>query len=398
MKLLTVLAVGLLLLATPTQAARFRVIDGTTIEGRLRAVDAEAVMTAEPTEGEATRLPADELKRIEFQEDREPQGPLDGVVLHLPGGGRICGALFEGSQTHIAVDSRSLGRIRLPLSELLAVEFRRPGDRPKEADKMLRAMLDNQTRDDISFSVNGDQMPGILIGFDGEKVVLRTDLGEMTLEHERLFGLSFAARERPPEPASLLAVARCDDGSVVTGHLRESADGRVRLALLAGPEVRLDAGELIDLAFKHGKLVYLSDLDPAEESRRPYFSGDHTWPYRRDESYDRQPLRVGGEAYRKGLGMFSGMTLRYDLGGGFKKFVARVGIDDADITHRGDVTVRVLADGREVFRKDGLTRRAGPAAVELSVEGVKSLELVVDFGENFHFGDFTDWADAHLIR
>ena len=177
-----------------------------------------------------------------------------------------------------------------------------------------------------------------------------------------------------------------------------SKGGRIKLALLAGPEVEIAESSLIELAFKQGKLVYLSDLKPAKEVRRPYFTGDHTWPYQQDRNYDRKPIRLAGKVYRKGLGMFSGMTLTYDLGGGFKKFAALVGIDDADENRQGDVTVRVLADGKEVFRKAGITRKAGPVKIDLPVKGVKTLELSVEFGGNMLFGDFTDWADAHLIR
>jgi hypothetical protein len=241
-------------------------------------------------------------------------------------------------------------------------------------------------------------MPGILVKFEPGKLTLKTALGELPLETGRLFGISFAARKRPPPPASLLAVARCTDGSVVTGKLLASKAGRVRLALLAGPEVEIDSKQLIELVFKHGKLVYLSDLKPAKEERRPYFGGDMTWPARRDRNFDLKPIRLGGKVYRKGLGMFSGMSLSYQLGGEFKKFSALVGIDDADENSQGNVTVRVLADGKEVFKKHGLTRKGGAVKVNIPVANVKVLELAVDFGGNMHFGDFTDWADAHLIR
>ena len=220
----------------------------------------------------------------------------------------------------------------------------------------------------------------------------------MPLATARLFGVSFAARKRPPPPASLLAVARCTDGSVVTGTLLASKGGGVKLALLAGPKVEIGETHLIELGFRQGKLVYLSDLDPAKAEGRPYFTGDHTWPYQRDKSYDRKPIRLGGKVYGKGLGMFAGMKLTYQLGGEFKKFASTVGIDDADEHNQGNVIVRVLADGKEVFKKAGLTRKSGPVKIDLSVKGVRELVLVVDFGGNMLFGDITDWADAHLIR
>ena len=378
-------------------AATFQKIDGTTVTGELRSVDAKGVMTVRPAKGNAVAIPSDELMRVEFGTGREAVAP-DGVALHLPRGGRVNGALKECSQVSIGVASPSLGKVVLPLEKLLAVEFVRLGQEPKDAAKMRAAMLDNKTKSDISFSTNGDQMPGILVGFAPDKVKLKTSLGEMPLDTARLFGVSLAARKRPPPPASLLAVARCTDGSVVTGTLVPSKGRGVKLALLAGPEVEIDAAHLIELGFRQGKLVYLSDLDPAKEDVRPYFTGDHTWPYQRDKSYDRKPIRLAGKVHGKGLGMFAGMKLTYQLGGEFKKFASLVGIDDADERHQGDVTVRVLADGKEVFKKAGLTRKSGPVKIDLSMKGVKTLELAVDFGGNMLFGDLTDWADAHLIR
>ena len=392
------LTAALALFGGAAPAANFHTIDGKTITGELRSVDAQGLMTIRPEKGGVVGVPSDEIMRVEFGEGREPEEPLDGVVLHLPGGCRISGSLKNCSHASIEVQSPSLGKVALPLERLLAVEFRRAGQAPKTAAKMRAVMLNNKTKSDVSFSVNGDEMPGILIEFKPDKIVLKAALGEMPLETARLFGISFAARNRPPPPASLLAVARCIDGSVVTGKLMASKGGRIKLALLAGPEVEIAESALIELAFKQGKLVYLSDLKPAKEVRRPYFSGDHTWPYQQDRNYDRKPIRLAGKVYRKGLGMFSGMTLTYDLGGGFKKFAALVGIDDADENRQGDVTVRVLADGKEVFRKAGITRKAGPVKIDLPVKGVKTLELSVEFGGNMLFGDFTDWADAHLIR
>ncbi len=391
------LTTALTALGGSAAAATFHIIDGRTVTGELQSIDAKGVVAIKPEAGAPVTVPADELKRVEFGDDRDPDPP-DGVVLHLPGGDRIHGRLEKSSAASVEVRSPSLGKLTMPLEKLLAVEFHRAADMPKNADDMRAAMLANKTKSDISFSANGDQMPGILVKFEPDKILLKAALGEMPLETARLFGLSFAARKRPPPPASLLAIARCTDGSVVTGRLLASAAGRLKLALLAGPEVEIDDTGLIALGFRQGKLVYLSDLKPAKEVRRPYFGGDHTWPYQRDRNYDRGPIRLGGTTYRKGLGMFSGMTLTYQLGGQFKKLVSAVGIDDADEHSQGNVVVRVLADGKEVFRKAGLTRKSGPAKVELPVAGVQSLELVVEFGENMHIGDFTSWGDAHLIR
>ncbi|MFO7898079.1 MAG: NPCBM/NEW2 domain-containing protein [Planctomycetota bacterium] len=386
----------MLFLCGGAAGSEFVTIEDKKIAGELEAVTEKGAVSI-ASEGATVTVPADELKRIRFGQGREAEEPLAGVVAYFPRGDRITGKLAAASKTHVTVSGRALGEVRIPLESLLAVEFRRAGERPNDAARMREQMLGNRSKNDVSFSANGDQMPGILVGFGKDQVVLQTELGEVKLKTARLFGVSFAGREHKAPPPSLLAVARCTDGSVVTGELLPSKSG-VRLRLVAGPTVQVPTRRLVEILFKQGKLVYLSDLEPVKATTRPYFGGDHTWPYRKDESYDRKPIRLGGETYRKGLGTFSGMKLTYRLGGEFSKFAALVGIDDADVNHHGNVTVRLLADGKERFRKAGLTRKSGPVKVKLSVAGVDRLTLVVDFGENMHFGDLTDWADAHLIR
>ena len=388
----------LILAAGVAPAADFVTIEDKTVSGALQAVDAKGVMHVKPEKGDAVALPADELMSITFGEDRQPEELLDGVVLDLADGDRVAGKLVKGSQTELTVKSAAIGEVTLSIDKLLALEFRRAGEQPKNVAKLRAQLLKNTSKNDVAFLVNGDQMPGILVGFGADTIKLKAALGELPLKHSRLFGLSFAARKRTPPPPSLLALARCVDGTTVTGQLKASKGEMVSLRLLAGPTVEIDAGQIVEMGFKQGKLVYLSDLKLAKALAKPYFGGDHTWPHCADKSYDRKPIRLAGKTWRKGLGTFSGMTLSYTLGKEFSKFAALVGIDDADVNRQGNVTVRVLADGREVFKKEKLTRQTGPVKVDLPMKGVQTLTLKVEFGENMHFGDMTDWANAHLIR
>ncbi len=434
---LTSFVLALALLCGNTAAAVFHKIDGTTISGELQAIAADGTITIKREDSESVKIAAEDLMRIQAAEDRESDEPIEGVVLHMPGGDRVFGSLTKSSQTDVEVRTASMGTVRFALDKLLAIEFRRAGELPKNADKMRAEMLHNTTGNDISYSVTGDQMAGILTGFESDKVLLKLALApdEIPVATARLFGISFAARKRPPPPPSLLAVVcaeaeeavrsgdyniiilsdratgpdripipsllavvHCADASVVTGRLLESKGDALRLALVAGPEVEIAPSALIEITFKQGKLVYLSDLKPEKETYTPFFGGDPTWPFRPDQNYDRGPIRLGGKTYRKGLGTFSGMWLTYALGGEFRRFVALVGIDDADTNHQGNVTVRVLADGKEIFQRADLTRKSSPVRIDLSVEKAQTLELVVDFGKNMHFGDLTDWADAYLVR
>ena len=88
----------------------------------------------------------------------------------------------------------------------------------------------------------------------------------------------------------------------------------------------------------------------------------------------------------------------------FTSFDCRFGIDDEAVARsegpRGDVTARVLADGREVWTSGGSVRGGdAPRAVgPIDVTGVDVLTLEVDFGKEQHQMDRADWADPLLVR
>jgi hypothetical protein len=108
-------------------------------------------------------------------------------------------------------------------------------------------------------------------------------------------------------------------------------------------------------------------------------------------------MRIGGEVFDRGIGMHSAASLTYTLKEPFRQFAAAVGIDDA-VGSRGNVVFRVLADGREVFSSGPVTGRDEPKPVLVELAGVKTLQLLVDLGDDLDIGDQANWANARLIR
>ena len=149
------------------RAAKFYTIGGQVITGDLQSVDAAGTMEvkSDPA-GAPQKLAGEDLMRIEFAEDREPEELADGVVVHLPGEDRICGVLAKSSQSAVEVQTKSFGRLTLPLEKLLAIEFRRLGERPKDAAAMQAQFLANDTKNDIkSKPGRSSERPGFLITF-----------------------------------------------------------------------------------------------------------------------------------------------------------------------------------------------------------------------------------------
>jgi alpha-galactosidase len=135
-----------------------------------------------------------------------------------------------------------------------------------------------------------------------------------------------------------------------------------------------------------GKTVWLSDLD-ISKTQQGWGSA------RKDLSVDGNPLRIGGQAFKKGLGTHADSILYVQLDGGSRKFNAMVGVDDEG-AQPGTVEFRILGDGKDLY-KSGMMRKGETAKqVDIDVSGVKMLALTVNGGADGINYDHADWADA----
>jgi alpha-galactosidase len=118
-----------------------------------------------------------------------------------------------------------------------------------------------------------------------------------------------------------------------------------------------------------------------------------------DASVDGKPLTIAGTNYAHGVGTHAGSTWLINTGGHATRFTATVGVDDevkdnADTAKYG-VDFKVFGDGKKLF--DSKTMHAGdPAiAVDVNLEGVKTMLLEVSAVKSIDFGH-ADWADARI--
>lgn len=116
-----------------------------------------------------------------------------------------------------------------------------------------------------------------------------------------------------------------------------------------------------------------------------------------NRSWQGGPIRVGGNTYRRGLGVHADSKLVFPLGGEFSVFHVVPGPDDA---HHGTIAMSILVDDKEFYSsgpthsKDGTDRKA----LRISVAGAKTLTLLVSTSDGKPGGDHASWADAYLLR
>ena len=107
------------------------------------------------------------------------------------------------------------------------------------------------------------------------------------------------------------------------------------------------------------------------------------------------PLKVGEERFGNGIGCFAMSLQEFSLGGRFKRFTAKVGVD-AVTEGRGSVIFEVYGDGKKLWASPVMSGLDRARAVDVSVEGVERLRLVVgDAGDGNRY-DVADWCEPVL--
>jgi hypothetical protein len=162
------------------------------------------------------------------------------------------------------------------------------------------------------------------------------------------------------------------------------------------------------------RFAYLSDLPAAKVEVTPFWktvAGDPAVLYapRMDRSFTGRALRCGGRAWVKGIGVYSGTSMTWNLDGKFSEFRTSAGLDDG-AGPLGGVVFELLVDG-QVKWTSGYLRGASiaqghgkpspAAAPHLDVKGAKTLTLRVAAGDAedpWPVSDEADWLGAILVR
>ncbi|PRY31680.1 alpha-galactosidase-like protein [Umezawaea tangerina] len=139
---------------------------------------------------------------------------------------------------------------------------------------------------------------------------------------------------------------------------------------------------------------YVSDLQ--------FIGEENGWgPVERDRSNnentggDGNPLRVGGVAYAKGLGVHATSEVSVYTGRRCSRFTAGIGLDD-ETTETGSVVFQVVGDGRVLFDSGAVRAKGAARAISVDTTGVRMLALrVTDAGDGKNF-DHADWTEARV--
>ncbi|RMG38142.1 MAG: hypothetical protein D6725_07835 [Planctomycetota bacterium] len=246
-----------------------------------------------------------------------------------------------------------------------------------------------------------DTIEGVVGDIGEEQIQFLLDDSEVPVKRERVFGIVFVRRSRPQTRPAVCLLELRDGQRWNAANVR--LDGpMLRATLSAGIEVGAPLNRIGRMDFSLGKVAYLSRLDPIEATFEPFFSGDtisaELFQYRRDRNFQNQPLLLNDREYGRGLCIHSRTRLRYRLNGLYRRFKTLAGIDPTlPNPQLGHVVLTIRGDGKTLF-SEPIAGSDPPRVVDVPVEGVRELEILVDFGENMSVCDHLILADARLIR
>lgn len=143
-------------------------------------------------------------------------------------------------------------------------------------------------------------------------------------------------------------------------------------------------------------LTFLSELDPVGTPL------NGLGPIEKDSSNgggalgDGVPITLDSVQYKRGLGVYAGSDLTFNLGGQYQRFQSDIGLDDE--LSGGSVVFQVYGDGNLLFDSGALTDASPTLTIDLDVTDINLIRVVVTDAGDGNAGDSAVWADARLLK
>lgn len=380
------------------------VILGTSVRGEL--VQLTATQVTMSVDGQTRQISLADVDSISNTaiEPGVADNTLSRVALR-DGGQLAASELIDDSRT-LTLTSPGLGSLSFPRSVVRSVRLQPDTGLESEWQELLQRtprydMLVVRKEKKISEEDSErvvqtlDHLQGIVSAIDEEFVRFQLDGNEVPVKRQNVFGVIYS-QPRNAEPSSMTGGRRIEtvSGEVLVAEAVTSDGETAFVKLPSGDRAEVPLAAVAAIAFSGGKSTPLSELEPRDVKYTPYF--DFVHEYRKDSNQVGQPLSTGPFVFDRGLWIHSRTELTYRLSGEYKRFLAVAGIDSL-VSERGDLELRILADGRPIF--ESTIRGADqPRVLDLSLENVRELKIVVDFGGGLDLSDHLCLGDAKLLR
>jgi hypothetical protein len=395
-------------------------LDGTTVVGELKSWSDERIIVTTPN-GEQS-VASEKIASIRWASPSSPPhsaASRSGLV-ELIDSSRIPIKGLRVTGTSAVVELESPGAsdnstVTLTTKQLATVQL-------SQFDEKLTAQW-NEIRNlklasDLLVALKHegkslDYSEGVVGDITDDKVEFKIDGQSVRADRAKVAGIIYFRADGSKKTDPRFLIQSRSGLRAAVSHVKQDGS-ELKLTTVAGAVIRwpLDDVKLAD--FSAGKIVYLSDIEPASERWTPLvglpagagMAAEYGQP-RRDKSGYGGPLRLATKAdestspaghlqsFGKGLSIRSRTEIAYRLPAGFRRFVTLAGIDPA--SNGGNVRLTILADSRTLFEGE-FTCDGPPQPIELDIASARQLKFVVDFGQNLDTGDWLNLCDARIVK
>lgn len=377
--------------------------DNTRLYGLVKGVE-NGKLEVQLHSGERKSVPLEEVVAIRFM--GRPNLTLQSGVqeFRFVQGGKLRGRIAGNESDQLVVESSLAGTVRFDAGCIRGfVALPIMGFVGRKSEELVDGERGSASPSiDLVLDRRGTLYPCVLSRFERAQIFL--DYEESAIEKPiqllYLSGVRMAdAARRPVEPQKDEVLVRVSgrDGSVLDGTLEKIHMGRWyikpvwnRDATLA---LRLD--EIVLVQTIGGRVQYLSQLEPEKAEEKTRLSP--VQPFRKDTDVQGYDLSIAGKRFPWGLGVHADSELTFTLNGRFKTFLCDAGVASR-MGKRGSVIFEVRGDGKELFKSNIVKGGDVALSIEVSVEGVKKLDLKVTAAGDLDLGDAAIWGAARVVR
>ena len=396
-------------------------LDGTNVKGELRQWNAADIVIATATGDE--RIATNQLASLNWHPPGASPVSVDkngGTVELIDGTTLPCKSILI-AQSQVTVKLATPKRtddesLTLPVKQIASIRFRTlEASLAKQWDEMLRLNLASDVlavlkKDGKSL----DYVEGIMGDVTEDKIEFKLEGETQRVDRAKIAGIAYyrpdrrIARERQ-------ATIHGRSGFRAQAAAVELNQTQLQMTTVAGIKLTWPLDDITSADFSAGKLMYLSDIEPASEKWTPLvglpstatLAAEYGQP-RRDKSAYGGPLTLlikadsladaqeNTRTFNKGLAIRSRTEIVYRLPAGFQRFTALAGIDPATSAN-GNVRLIISADDRVILDTE-IAGNEPAQPVRLEITGAKRLKILVDYGQNLDTGDWLNLCDARIVK
>jgi hypothetical protein len=389
------------LLAVPAYAADVQTLSGKKLSGDLVGLDKQTLVL-KSADGEIRHPIADVLLIGLNSADQPPTGVFhdleltDGSILH-------CTKLeFKAKLLDVTIAPETA--LSVPYTKIATlckdahdpknkVEFQQFAAKRGKYDMVA---IRSEGRLNALEGTLGDGVPP----GDGIEFTIAGTEQKATPRLAKIAGLVFITKPEVSAPPAICKIVDVARNALVAANVVWN-ENEITITTVSGLKISYSsAARLARLDFSQGKLVYLSDLDPARAETNLSTEDNGNYGqfvrYRRDRNLENGPLRIDGAAYSKGLALHAGTTLVFELGGEYATLRTVLGVDES-VQTESRVEIIIEGNGRELYRGT-IGRRDGAKPLTLDVKGMQQLRIDVRSTGLLDLGGEVSLADAKVSK